>query len=371
MNSIKPVLKIIKSSIINLPCPRNLRIIWRFGSILTICLFIQIITGLFLSIHYCPNTEIAFNSISHIIRDVNRGWIFRRIHANGASLFFLIIYIHIARGIYFNSIKLSLTWIIGVLILLTRIARAFIGYVLPWGQISFWGAAVITNLLSAIPYVGTSIVHWLWGGFSINNATLNRFFSLHFILPFIILLIVFMHFASLHKTGSRNPIGRNNIDKVPFHPNYTIKDIVGFSFMFIFLILVRITYPYALNDPENFIPANPIVTPIHIQPEWYFLFAYAILRSIPNKLGGVIALLSSILILLIQPFTNINKIQSNKFYPINKLIIWIFFSNIFLLTWIGARPVETPFDLIGIGLTFNHFLYFIINPILLIIWDKK
>lgn len=360
--------KSLKNNLINLPSPSNISTIWRFGSILTICLIIQIFTGLFLSIHYCANTENAFNSISHITRDVNFGWILRSIHANGASIFFFLIYIHIARGIYFNSNKLTLTWLIGVFILLIRIATAFIGYVLPWGQISFWGAAVITNLLSAIPYIGNTIVNWLWGGFSVNNATLNRFFSLHFILPFIVLLIVLIHFASLHTTGSRNPIGRSDIDKIPFHPRFTIKDTLGFRFIAIILIGISSFYPYILNDSENFITANPIVTPVHIQPEWYFLFAYAILRSIPNKLGGVIALVLSIVILVIQPITNKNNIQSNKFFPINKILLWLFFINIILLTWIGAKPVEAPYERIGLIFSINHFIYFIINPILLKYW---
>nr|ADB92022.1 cytochrome b [Nymphon unguiculatum-charcoti complex sp. SEM-1997] len=371
MMNFKPVIKGVKSSMLNLPCPSNLSTMWSFGSMLTICLFIQIFTGLFLSMHYCANTEMAFNSISHIVRDVNGGWILRSIHANGASLFFLLMYTHIARGMYFNSMKLSITWFIGIIIFLVSMGTAFMGYVLPWGQMSFWGAAVITNLLSAIPYMGTSIVYWLWGGFSVNNATLNRFYSFHFILPFILLLMVVFHFLALHTSGSSNPLGSTDIDKIPFHPSFTIKDMLGFSFMLILLMSVSVVSPYILNDPENFIPANPMVTPIHIQPEWYFLFAYAILRSIPNKLGGVIALLFSILVLFIQPITNKNKIQSNKFYPINKFLLWMFFSNMLLLTWIGARPVEPPYEMIGVILTFNHFLYFIINPIMLMFWDKK
>nr|YP_010564713.1 cob [Nymphon australe]UZA61090.1 cytochrome b [Nymphon australe] len=371
MKNFNLLIKLMKSSMMNLPTPSNLNTMWSFGFMLTICLIIQIITGLFLSMHYCPNTEMAFNSISHITRDVNNGWILRSLHANGASLFFMLMYIHIARGMYFNSMKLTLTWLIGVLILMVSMATAFMGYVLPWGQMSFWGAAVITNLLSAIPYMGTSIVYWLWGGFSINNATLNRFFSLHFIMPFIILMIIIMHFISLHSTGSSNPMGSSDIDKIPFHPNYMIKDMVGLSFMLFFLMGTCISFPYILNDPENFIPANPMITPIHIQPEWYFLFAYAILRSIPNKLGGVLALLSSILILVIQPITNLNKIQSNKFYPINKFLTWMFFSNLIMLTWIGACPVEPPYEIIGIILTLTHFFYFFMNPLLLLLWDKE
>nr|YP_010561786.1 cob [Austropallene bucera]UYX57734.1 cytochrome b [Austropallene bucera] len=363
------IMKTMKTSMMNLPSPSNISTMWSFGSMLSMCLMIQIMSGMFLSMHYCPNTELAFYSISHISRDVQSGWLLRSIHANGSSMFFLLMYIHIARGMYFNSNKLSITWNIGVMILLLSMATAFLGYVLPWGQMSFWGAAVITNLLSAIPYIGTSIVQWLWGGFSINNATLNRFFSLHFLMPFILMMMVLMHFVALHTTGSSNPLGSSDIDKIPFHPSFTVKDMLGFSFMLILLMTISTLSPYILNDPENFIPANPMVTPVHIQPEWYFLFAYAILRSIPNKLGGVIALVMSILILMIQPMTNKNNLQSNKFYPINKMLLWMFFLNIMLLTWIGARPVEPPFELIGMVLTNLHFLYFIINPILLKLWN--
>nr|YP_863647.1 cytochrome b [Nymphon gracile]ABF93279.1 cytochrome b [Nymphon gracile] len=366
----KNIIKLMKTSMLNLPSPSNLSSMWSFGSMLTICLFMQIITGLFLSMHYCPDTEMAFNSMSHIVRDVKNGWLLRSIHANGASLFFLLMYIHISRGLYFNSVKLTYTWSIGVMILMISMATAFMGYVLPWGQMSYWGAAVITNMLSAIPYMGTTIVHWLWGGFSVNNATLNRFFSLHFILPFIILMMVMAHFAALHITGSSNPLGMSDTDKIPFHPSFTIKDMFGFSLMFIFLFSLSTINPNLLSDPENFIPANSMVTPVHIQPEWYFLFAYAILRSIPNKLGGVLALFSSILILLILPITNKSMIQSNKFYPMNKFLLWLFFMNTIMLTWAGAKPVEDPFSSLSVIFTLNYFFYFIINPILYKMWDK-
>lgn len=366
-----PIIKIINNSLIDLPTPSNISFLWNFGSLLGICLIIQIITGIFLAIHYCPNVNLAFNRVTHICRDVNYGWIIRNLHANGASFFFICIYIHIGRGIYYNSYRLTLTWIVGVIILFLTIATAFLGYVLPWGQISFWGATVITNLLSAIPYLGRSIVQWLWGGFALNNATLTRFFSFHFLLPFIISAFVIIHLLFLHQTGSNNPLGINrNIDKIPFHPYFSFKDILGFLWILLLLILLSLLNPYLLGDPDNFIPANPLVTPIHIQPEWYFLFAYAILRSIPNKLGGVIALVISIAILLILPFTNNKKFITNQFYPLNKSLFWIILTLVILLTWIGARPVEDPFIFIGQLLTILYFFYYFINPLIYILWDK-
>lgn len=368
---ISPVTKIINNALIDLPTPSNIRIWWNIGSILGLCLIIQIITGLFLTIHYTPNTEIAFNRVVHICRDVNYGWIIRTIHANGASIFFICIYIHIGRGLYYGSYKLIHTWIVGVIILFLVIATAFLGYVLPWGQISFWGATVITNLLSAIPYVGKIIVEWLWGGFAVDNATLNRFFAFHFLLPFIVSAIVIIHLLFLHQTGSNNPLGTNrNIDKIPFHPYFSTKDIIGFIVTTIILITISLWNPYLLGDPDNFIPANPLVTPVHIQPEWYFLFAYAILRSIPNKLGGVIALIISIAILFIIPLTNKRKFQRINFYPVNKFLFWSIVRTVILLTWIGARPVQDPYITTGQVLTIIYFLYYIITPLTLKIWDK-
>lgn len=365
-----PILKIINSSIIDLPSPSNISTIWNIGSILGLCLSTQLITGIFLSIHYCPSTELAFSRVIHICRNINLGWFIRTIHANGASIFFLFIYIHIARGIYFRSFNLKETWFIGTLILILTIASAFLGYVLPWGQISFWGATVITNLISAIPYIGSIIVKWLWGGFAIDNPTLNRFFAIHFILPFIVLVITLIHLIFLHQTGSNNPLGTNrNIDKIPFHPFFIIKDTLGFIIIIIILLTINIFKPYSLRDPDNFIPANPLVTPIHIQPEWYFLFAYAILRSIPNKLGGVIALFSSIIILIPLIITK-KKFLSNQFYPINKCLFWVFCSNIIILTWLGACPVETPFILARQLTTLIYFLFFPAYIILFKIWDK-
>nr|YP_009725355.1 cytochrome b [Monolepta occifluvis]QBX88869.1 cytochrome b [Monolepta occifluvis] len=366
-----PLLKIINNSLIIFPSPSNISIMWNFGSLLGICLMIQILTGLFLAMHYCPNVELAFNSVAHICRDVNYGWLIRTLHANGASFFFICLYIHIGRGIYYSSYNMMETWMIGTTIFFLTMATAFLGYVLPWGQMSFWGATVITNLMSAIPYLGNMLVQWIWGGFAVDNATLTRFFTFHFILPFIVFALMIIHLLYLHQTGSSNPIGtKSDIDKIPFHPYFTFKDILGGLIMLFLLIFLTLWNPYLLGDPDNFIPANPLVTPVHIQPEWYFLFAYAILRSIPNKLGGVIALVMSIAILYILPFSNKKKYSSSQFYPINKFMFWSLFSIILLLTWIGARPVEDPFILTGQILTIIYFLYYFLNPMFSNLWDS-
>nr|CZR75486.1 cytochrome b [Dicranocephalus medius] len=371
MRKLHPLFKIINNSLIDLPSPSNISLWWNFGSLLGMCLMIQIITGILLAMHYTANVELAFNSVIHICRDVNYGWLIRNSHANGASLFFMCLYLHVGRGLYYGSYKLMMTWNVGIIIMLMTMGTAFLGYVLPWGQMSLWGATVITNLMSAIPYLGNDLVKWIWGGFSIDNATLTRFFTLHFLLPFIIIAMVMIHLLFLHQTGSNNPLGLNsNNDKVPFHPFFSIKDLMGMiitMFMFSLLILLE---PRLLGDPENFIPANPLITPVHIQPEWYFLFAYAILRSIPNKLGGVISMIMSIIIIVILPFTNKNKFQTLSFYPMNKLLFWMFMTTMVLLTWIGARPAEEPFIFVGQILTMTYFLYFIINPITFIMWDK-
>nr|YP_010936649.1 cytochrome b [Sophrops peronosporus]WKW91618.1 cytochrome b [Sophrops peronosporus] len=370
MRKMSPMLKIINNALIDLPSPSNISAWWNFGSLLGLCLMIQIITGIFLAMHFTANVDLAFNSVIHICRDVNYGWLLRTLHANGASFFFICIYFHVGRGMYYSSYYFHLTWTIGVLILFMVMATAFLGYVLPWGQMSFWGATVITNLLSAIPYLGNTIVQWLWGGFAVDNATLTRFFALHFLLPFIIAALVMIHLLFLHQTGSNNPLGMNsNIDKIPFHPYYSFKDSLGFMIMLMLLTTLVLMNPYLLGDPENFTPANPLVTPVHIQPEWYFLFAYAILRSIPNKLGGVIALVFSIAILFFLPLMNNKMLQSTQFYPINKFLFWSFTVIVILLTWIGARPVEDPYIIIGQILTVAYFSYFIINPIIHKIWD--
>nr|ASY98456.1 cytochrome b [Sinomiopteryx grahami] len=365
-----PLIKITNNALIDLPTPSNISIWWNFGSLLGLCLIIQILTGLFLAMHYSANIDITFLNMNHICRDVNYGWLLRSLHANGASMFFICIYIHIGRGLYYSSYKFYYTWMVGILILFLVMATAFMGYVLPWGQMSFWGATVITNLLSAIPYLGIELVQWVWGGFAVDNATLNRFFTFHFILPFIITAIVMIHLLFLHQTGSNNPLGMNsNIDKMPFHPYFTFKDMLGFIILISMLLLLSLKEPYILSDPDNFIPANPLVTPIHIQPEWYFLFAYAILRSIPNKLGGVIALIMSIAILFFMPFINSN-FRGFQYYPINQFLFWSMFILIILLTWIGAKPVENPYILMSQILTILYFMYYIINPLIIKMWDN-
>nr|YP_009145583.1 cytochrome b [Zeugodacus tau]YP_010868490.1 cytochrome b [Zeugodacus calumniatus]AKL82639.1 cytochrome b [Zeugodacus tau]AUD56922.1 cytochrome b [Zeugodacus tau]QHF17864.1 cytochrome b [Zeugodacus tau]WCB98474.1 cytochrome b [Zeugodacus tau]WGU19997.1 cytochrome b [Zeugodacus calumniatus] len=366
-----PLFKIANNALVDLPAPVNISAWWNFGSLLGLCLIIQIMTGLFLAMHYTADINLAFNSVNHICRDVNYGWLLRTLHANGASFFFICIYLHVGRGIYYGSYLFTPTWLVGVLILFLVMATAFMGYVLPWGQMSFWGATVITNLLSAIPYLGIDLVQWVWGGFAVDNATLTRFFTFHFILPFIVLAMTLIHLLFLHQTGSNNPIGLNsNIDKIPFHPYFSFKDIVGFIVMIAALLLLTLINPYLLGDPDNFIPANPLVTPVHIQPEWYFLFAYAILRSIPNKLGGVIALVLSIAILAILPFYHLSKFRGIQFYPINKILFWSMVVTVILLTWIGARPVEDPYVLVGQILTVIYFLYYIINPLVNKWWDN-
>nr|YP_010586522.1 cytochrome b [Pseudostenophylax fumosus]UZZ44323.1 cytochrome b [Pseudostenophylax fumosus] len=371
IKSSHPIIKILTNALINLPTPSNISFLWNMGSLSGLCLIIQILTGLFLTMNYTPNIELAFDSVDHIYRNVNSGWLIRSLHSNGASFFFIILYLHVGRGIYYESFMFSSTWIAGCIILLLMMMTAFMGYVLPWGQMSFWGATVITNILSAIPYLGTDLVQWIWGGFSVNNATLNRFFMFHFILPFIILAFSMIHLMFLHQTGSSNPLSiNNNIDKIPFHPFFSFKDLVGFFLMIIILTLISLYKPFMLSDPDNFIPANPMVTPIHIQPEWYFLFAYAILRSIPNKLGGVIALMMSIMILLILPFTVMKTIKGNQFYPINKIIFWTFISVFWLLTWLGSCPMDPPFTELSQIMTVLYFSYFIINPITSKFWDS-
>jgi len=366
-----PAIKIINNSLIDLPAPPNISIWWNYGSLLGLCLIIQIITGLFLSIHYTPNIELAFSSVVHISQDVNYGWIIRHIHANRASLFFLFLYLHIGRGIYYQSYTLIETWNIGVVIFIVTIATAFIGYVLPWGQISFWGATVITNLFSAVPYIGTNLVEWLWGGFAVDNATLNRFFALHFILPFVIFALIIIHLLFLHQTGSNNPIGLNSdSDRIPFHSYFSIKDALGYSFVLLLFLTLIIYNPNLFTDPENFLLANPLVTPTHIKPEWYFLWLYAILRSIPNKLGGVIALFIALIILFTLPISTTANKQSARFYPLNQILFWILVTIIILLTWIGGQPVEPPFIIIGQTLTISYFFFYIINPSVFFMWDK-
>lgn len=371
IRKVHPVLKVINGALIDLPAPRNLSIWWNFGSLLGLCLGIQIVTGLFLAIHYTAHVDLAFNSVIHITRDVTYGWLLRSIHANGGSWFFICIYFHIGRGMYYGSYLAQHTWNTGVILLFLTMATAFLGYVLPWGQISFWGATVITNLLSAIPYVGKIMVEWVWGGFAVDNATLTRFFALHFLLPFAIAGLVVLHLLFLHETGSNNPLGLNRDgEKVPFHSYYSFKDLVGFLIMLFLLALLVLFSPQLLTDPENFIPANPLVTPVHIQPEWYFLFAYAILRSIPNKLGGVIGLVGSIAILFILPFSHLGKFRSLAFYPINQVLFWSLVGIFLVLTWIGSCPVEAPYEQVGQVFTALYFLYFVLRPLTQLLWDR-
>nr|YP_009695359.1 cytochrome b [Diaphanes nubilus]QEJ81537.1 cytochrome b [Diaphanes nubilus] len=370
MMKMNPLLKIFYMSLIKLPTPSNISSWWNFGSLLGMCLIMQILTGIFITFHYTNNIMMAFDSVIHLSRDVNYGWLMRICHSNGASMFFICMYLHMSRGIYYSSFLYKETWITGVMIMFMVMATAFLGYVLPWGQMSFWGATVITNLLSAIPYLGNTIVQWVWGSFAIENATLSRFFSLHFILPFIVSTMVMIHLLFLHEKGSSNPMGTNsNIDKIPFNPYFFIKDILGMMIMMFSFFMFLLMYPYTLSDPDNFIPANPMITPIHIQPEWYFLFAYAILRSIPNKLGGVIALFMSIIIFMIMPMFKKNM-KSNSFYPMNKILFWSFVVTNMLLTWIGTNPVEEPFIVTGKILTIMYFMYFPMLYLMSKIWDK-
>lgn len=371
IKNLSPLAKIVFGSVVELPTPSSITTMWNFGSLLGLCLILQIFTGLFLAIHYSNDVSLAFESVRHICRDVNYGWLLRMLHANGARFFFICLYLHVGRGLYYSSFYFTLTWIIGVLILFGVIAAAFLGYVLPWGQISFWGATVITNLFSAIPYLGEDLVLWMWGGFAVGAPTLSRFFSLHFILPFAVAAIRIIHLLFLHQTGRGNPLGLNrNFDKVRFHPYFSTKDLVGFLIILIALNMLCLFSPWLLGDPENFIPANPLVTPVHIQPEWYFLIAYAILRSIPNKLGGVVALALSIAILIICPFLPRANFRGLTFYPLRKVFFWGHVNVIILLTWIGARPVEAPYIIVGQILSAVYFSYYFIQPLAMLSWDK-
>nr|AGR92695.1 cytochrome b [Odontobutis obscura]ALL96730.1 cytochrome b [Odontobutis obscura] len=355
-----PLLKIANEALVDLPTPSNISTWWNFGSLLGLCLAAQIATGLFLAMHYTPDIMSAFSSIMHISRDVNFGWFIRSMHANGASFFFICMYLHIGRGLYYGSYLYKETWNIGTILLLLVMMTAFVGYVLPWGQMSFWGATVITNLLSAIPYMGYTLVQWIWGGFSVDNATLTRFFAFHFLLPFIIAAAVLLHLLFLHETGSNNPMGlMSDTDKIPFHPYFSYKDLLGFAMMLFMLISLALFSPNYLGDPDNFTPANPLVTPPHIKPEWYFLFAYAILRSIPNKLGGVLALLASILVLLIIPLLHMSNQRSLIFRPLSQLTFWILVADLMILTWIGGMPVEHPYTVIGQVASFLYFFIFL------------
>nr|YP_004935110.1 cytochrome b [Trimusculus reticulatus]AEQ93931.1 cytochrome b [Trimusculus reticulatus] len=367
MQKIRPI-----EMLTSLPSPMSISIWWNGGSILSLLLGLQIVTGLFLSMHYTADMINTFNSVVHIVRDTPAGWLFRSIHANGASFFFVFMYLHIGRGLYYQSyISQPRTWMIGVTIFIVSMGTAFLGYVLPWGQMSFWGATVITNLVSAVPYLGTSIVEWVWGGFSVGQSTLNRFFSLHFILPFLIAGLSLLHLFYLHEKGSTNPLGElSHSSKIPFHPYFTWKDAVGFLVLFILLGLVSLFYPNLMGDPENFISANPMVTPVHIQPEWYFLFAYAILRSIPSKLGGVVALAMSVMILYFLPLSVSKAATPAPFTPPYQLTYWTFIVVFVLLTWLGACPIEEPYLTLAGPLTVLYFLLVVVLASLPAVWKK-
>jgi len=357
------LLRFLNSYIVDSPEPANISYLWNFGSLLGICLIIQILTGVFLAMHYIPNVDFAFNSVEHIMRDVNNGWIIRYTHANVASFFFIFVYMHIARGMYYGSYRKPrfLVWSIGVIILILMMATAFLGYVLPFGQMSLWGATVITNLLSAIPVFGQDIVELIWGGFSVSNATLNRFFSLHYLLPFLLAALVVAHLIALHVHGSNNPNGVNsNGDRYAFHPYFIFKDLVTIFAFFLVLSIFVFFYPNLMGHSDNYIPADPMVTPASIVPEWYLLPFYAILRSIPNKLLGVVAMFGSLLILLILPLTDLSRVRGSKFRPFTKLSTWIFFAFFAVLLWIGAQHPEDPFVQIGQVATAGYFGYFLV-----------
>ena len=360
-----PIFSTLQHTLVDYPTPKNLNYWWNFGSLAGIFLMIQIITGIVLAMHYTPSVEGAFASIEHIMRDVNYGWLIRYIHMNGASFFFIVVYIHIFRGLYYGSYKSprEVLWWLGLIILLLMMATAFMGYVLPWGQMSFWGATVITNLFSAVPIVGTTVVEWLWGGFAVDNALLNRFFALHYLFPFLIVGVVILHIVALHTHGSNNPLGKDRKgpqDSIPFHPYYTIKDLFGLSFVLTIFAAVVFYAPDYLGHPDNYIPADPLKTPAHIVPEWYFLPFYAILRAVPDKLGGVIAMISAILILFALPWLDTSKVRSATFRPIYKKFFWFLLIDVIILTWVGGSPAEGHFILIGRLATIYYFAHFLI-----------
>ena len=358
-----PLLAILNNHIVDYPTPININYFYGIGSLAGMMLVVQILTGIFLAMHYTPHIDYAFDSVEHIMRDVSNGWLIRYAHANGASFFFIVVYIHIFRGLYYGSYMYprQYLWCSGVIIFLLMMATGFMGYVLPWGQMSFWGATVITNLFSAIPIVGEDIVAWLWGGFSIGNATLNRFFSLHYLMPFAIVGVTLLHLVLLHQNGSTNPLGvEAKVDTIPFYPYFYVKDLFGFVILMTIFLGFIFFAPNTLGHPDNYTPANPMVTPLHIVPEWYFLPFYAILRSIPHKLGGVVAMFGAIVMLLILPFLNTSEVRSTAFRPIYKVLYWLLVSDFILLGWIGQKPVDAPYLIIGQLCTLFYFCFFLI-----------
>lgn len=358
-----PILSLLNSYVVDSPQPSNISYMWNFGSLLALCLIIQLLTGIFLAMHYSPNVDLAFASVEHIMRDVNYGWAVRYTHANTASFFFICVYLHIARGLYYGSYRSprTLPWSIGVIILVLMMATAFLGYVLPYGQMSLWGATVITNLLSAIPWIGQSLVEFIWGGFSVSNATLNRFFSLHYLLPFVLAALSVAHLLSLHQHGSNNPLGlTGNLDRLPMHPYFIFKDLVTILFFILALSIFVFYAPNAMGHPDNYIMANPMQTPASIVPEWYLLPYYAILRSIPNKLAGVVAMFASLLILLAMPLLDTSRVRGSQFRPVMRFMFWVFVANFFILLWIGSQHPESPFLEIGQISTTLYFAWFLI-----------
>lgn len=353
-----PLIKIVNGTLIDLPTPANIRVNWNYGSLLGLVLVIQLVTGIVLAMRFSGHSSLSFDSVIIIYQDANYGWLLRLVHSTGASFFFLFLYLHIGRGLYYGSYIFPELWNVGVVIYLILIGTAFLGYVLPWGQMSYWAATVITNLLSAIPFLGPVLVEWVWGGFAVANPTLTRFFALHYLLPFVVSALVLIHIFFLHMHGRSNPLGVSSAtNKVPFHYYYSVKDLyVYFVFIFLFIV-VTLKYGYNLIDAENFIPANPLVTPTHIQPEWYFLFAYAILRSIPNKLGGVLGLVLSVMFLFVFSVSSSNLIFSGMhFSPVARFVYWRFVSNFFLLTWLGRCPAETPYTEVALFCTVLYFV---------------
>ena len=357
-----PLLKIVNSTLVDLPSPSNLSVNWNYGSLLGLILIIQLLSGIILATRFSGHSDISFDSVISIYQDSNYGWLLRLVHSTGASFFFFFIYLHIGRGLYYGSYIYPEVWNIGVLIYLILMGTAFLGYVLPWGQMSYWAATVITNLLSAIPFLGSLLVEWVWGGFAVGNPTLTRFYALHYLLPFVVTFLVIIHIFYLHEYGSSNPLGvSSTTNKVSFHYYYSVKDLfVYVLFLFVF-IFVTLNYGYAFIDAENFIPANPLVTPTHIQPEWYFLFAYAILRSIPNKLGGVVGLLLAVLVLFVFSFSSSNLLFSGTLYsPLARVLFWSLVSIFFILTWLGSCPADSPYVEVAFISTVVYFALIII-----------